>query len=239
VNDVSLTMVVPSKGRPQNASRLIQAVNETAGDELERLVIAIDYQEPLAAEYQGVIPVGEEWDSWDWVSLAHVQAEPQRMGPVLNRVALEYARDSDYVGFMGDDHLPRTDKWDEELIETLGDRPGVAFGNDLAQGEKLPTACLVSSDIIRSLGYLCPPGLDHLYLDDFWKVLGLELGNLCYHEGVVIEHLHPVVGKADWDDSYQENNHPMQYAKDQRAYSEFITGRWPTDRAKLKKDLGL
>jgi hypothetical protein len=239
VNHFSLVMIVPSKSRPENASRLVQAVNETAGDELGLLLIAIDHDEPRAAEYQEAIPVDEEYDGWDWVKLVRAQAEPQRMGPVLNRVALEYAANADYIGFLGDDHLPRTDNWDEELIAALGGRPGVAYGNDLAQGEKLPTACIVSSDIIRSLGYLCPPGQDHLYLDDFWKTLGLELGNLCYHEGVVIEHLHPTVGKAGWDDSYQENNHPVQYAKDQHAYSDFITGRWLTDRAKLKKDLGL
>src|SRR5579859_5879697 len=159
---LSLCMIVPSKGRPENASRLLHAVNETAGDELEKLVFAIDRGEEKAAEYRSVIPEDMEYHSWDWASVARVEAEPQRAGPVLNAVAVDYAARCDYLGFMGDDHLPQTHFWDEELIAVLNGRPGVAYGNDLIQGEKLPTACVISADIVRVLGYMCPPGLEHL-----------------------------------------------------------------------------
>jgi hypothetical protein len=233
---MSLVMIVPTKSRPENMGRLLHAVNATAGDELERLVFAVDADEPRLAEYQQEIPENTENSEWDWVDLVPVNVTPQRMGPVLNALAADRARWSgaEYIGFMGDDHLPRTQDWDLELITALGGRPGVAYGNDLAQGEKLPTAVVISSDIICALGFMCPPGQDHLYLDDFWKLLGETAGNLAYCPDTVIEHLHPHVGKARWDDSYAQNNSADQYKHDQDAYQRFLDEQWPGCVARLK-----
>jgi len=232
---ISLCMIVPSKGRPGNASRLLHAVNETAGDELERLVFAIDDQEPLAAEYRAVIPREE---GWDWADVVQVEAKPQRVGPVLNALAAQCADHCDYLGFMGDDHLPRSQFWDEKLVAALNGRPGVAYGNDLIQSEKLPTACVISAEIVHSLGYMCPPGQEHLYLDDFWKLLGEAVGNLVYCPDVVIEHLHPTVGKAEYDQYYRVNNDVGQYSRDEAAYQQFLVSTWPSDLVRLKQDLG-
>lgn len=236
---MSLTLIVPSKGRPDNARRLIQAVNRLAGEELTELVIALDHDEPLLEEYQAAVPVSECGHEWSWVSVHPVRAQPQRMGPVLNAVAEVHACMADYVAFMGDDHLPRTHLWDELLVDALRGRPGVAYGNDLVQGETLPTACVISSDIIRALGYMCPPGQQHLYLDNFWRLLGTVVGNLAYCPDVVIEHLHPTAGTAGWDDSYLRNNAPDQYIRDRSAYQAFLRDQWPDDLTRLKDELGL
>ncbi len=216
---MSLTVIVPSKGRPDNVARLVEAVNATADDVLDKLVIAVDPGEPLTEQYEKAVRKGEP--GWDWIALEAVEAQPQRMGPVLNAAAVKYAGQYDHVGFMGDDHFPRTPHWDTELVASLGGGPGIAYGNDLAQGEALPTACAISSDIIRALGYMCPPAQEHLYLDDFWKRLGLLVGNLAYRGDVVIEHLHPNYGKARWDDGYAGTNSADQYSRDRAAYAQF------------------
>jgi hypothetical protein len=235
---MSLTVIVPTKGRPGNAARLLHAVNETAGDELERLIFAVDVGEPLTEEYRAIIPENGEDGDWNWARVERVHAVPQRMGPVLNALAVEYAADSDYLGFLGDDHLPQTQDWDGQLVAALNGRPGVAYGNDLGQGEKLPTACVISADIIRALGFMAPPGQDHLYLDDFWKFLGEATGNLVYVPDVVIEHLHPTLGKGEWDDGYAQNNDVSQYERDRLAYERFIGSDWPGCVTRLK-DAGI
>lgn len=234
----SLSMLVPTKGRPGNAARLLKAVNETAADDLFELIFAIDHDEPLAAEYAAAVPDDAPWNGWEWAKIARVKTDPQRIGPILNHLAVDIAAGkATHIGFMGDDHLPVTDNWDRELIASLGGKPGVAYGNDLVQGEKLPTAVVISAGIIQSLGYLVPPGLEHLYFDDFWKMLGASLGNLVYREDVVIQHLHPTVGKAEWDEGYQLANSPEQFQKDRAAYTRYIGTRWHDDLRKLRKDL--
>jgi hypothetical protein len=139
---------------------------------------------------------------------------------------------------MGDDHLPRSPGWDEQLVDALGGRPGVAYGNDLVKGETIPTAAVISADIVMALGYLVPPRLEHLYFDDFWKALGQAVGNLAYLPGVTIEHLHPIAGTADWDDGYRRANDPGQFARDKAAYDEFLNEQWPGDLARLRRELG-
>lgn len=239
----SLVVIVPTKGRPSSASRLLAACNETAGEELDDLVFAVDHDDPLLPAYQRVVPDADDdtAEAWPWVTVTDVDTapQPQRIGPILNQLAVSYAQDCDFVGFMGDDHLPRTPMWDEELVSSLGGKPGVAYGNDLVQGERIPTACIMTSDLVRSLGYMVPPGLEHLYFDDFWKMLGTAAGNLKYSPEIVIEHLHPTAGTAAWDDSYRQNNDPSQFAKDLGTYQQFLAGRWHDDLAELRRDLGL
>jgi hypothetical protein len=98
---------------------------------------------------------------------------------------------------MGDDHLPRTPGGDRLLLDGLADMGGgFAYGNDLYQGEILPTAVAVSSPIVAALGWMCLPALNHMFVDDVWKALGGATNRLRYLPDVVIEHLHHVNAKA-------------------------------------------
>lgn len=230
---MSLTVVVPSKERPANAERLLNAFAETRALPGTRLVFALDHDEPepSARAYAEMIP-----SRWSWASVTRVHAVPQRMCPVLNHVAVRVSTDASvrYVGFMGDDCIPRTEAWDEKLTSVLRGMPGVAYGNDLAQGERLPTSVIVSAALIRVLGFMCPPGLDHLYADNFWKELGTRTC-LVYDPSVIIEHMHPDVGKAKKDASYQKNNNYLQYAKDEAAYQVFLRSGWNSCLERLRQ----
>lgn len=225
---MALTVIVPTKGRPGNAARLVSAFADTIVDDDTHLILAIDHNEELRAEYYTAIPL------YPWVTLHTVEVKPQRMGPVLNEIAVHQAELADCIGFMGDDHLPRTEGWDVLLAKALDGHPGVAYGNDLVKGEALPTACVISAKIIRKLGFMCPPRQEHLYLDDYWKMLGKATGNLVYLPDVIIEHLHPTVGKAPWDAGYHQANDPQQYAWDHTAYQEFLANDWITCQSILR-----
>jgi hypothetical protein len=45
---------------------------------------------------------------------------------------------------------------------------------------------------------------------------------LTYLEDVIIEHMHPVAGKADWDEGYREVNAQEVYSADALAYNNYI-----------------
>jgi hypothetical protein len=165
--------------------------------------------------------------------IQQIVGPPMRVGPLLNAAAPRYAAACDVIGFLGDDHRPRTQDWDEMLAAHLSGQPGVAYGDDLFQREKLPTACMISSVLVRTLGYMVPSGMTHLYLDDFWKLLGKEAGNLVYDPDVVLEHMHPSAGKSAMDAGYQANNAAALYAADWIIYQDFLEHRWPADAARL------
>lgn len=230
--------MVPTKGRPENAVRVAHAVHKTAGRELAALYFLADPGESRWAEYQNLLSMHVRTSGYPpGVYWRQVTASPQRIGPILNQVAPGLAEQYTHLAFMGDDHLPRTERWDEELVRSLGGRPGVAYGNDLFQREALPTMAVLSSDLVRLLGFFVPPGLEHLYLDDFWRRLGQDVGNLVYRDDVIIEHLHPTAGKAAWDDGYFQANDAEQYSRDHAAYDQFLARQWGADLTRLRECL--
>jgi hypothetical protein len=182
------------------------------------LLIVVDDDDPKAAEYGTDVQV--------------VEGPHLGLGPLLNRLAEQFAPQYELIGTLGDDHRPRTPGWDRTLVAALAGQPGVAYGDDLNQSEKVPTAALISSRLLIGLGYMAPPGVIHLEMDNFWKVLG-EATTLAYCPGVIIEHMHPTVGKGEWDEYYAEYNSIESCSRDGLAYEQFLYNRWDADKKRL------
>lgn len=216
-----IMMLCPSRGRPGNVVKLREQWAKVT-DSAE-LLVAVDDDDPDLGEYEAGGPVA-------------VMTAPRHLGEIINDLAMYYAPKYEFVGFLGDDHMPRTPKWDLTLTSALGGYPGVAYGDDLFQGEKVPTAAIVSSKLIRGLGYMVPPGVEHLYQDCFWKVLG-HATHLAWCPGVVIEHMHPSAGKGTWDNGYARANSIEQYSRDEVAYQNFLNNQWQSDLSRLLKFL--
>lgn len=200
-----LLIIVPTRGRPEAAAELLTVWDGANAD----LLFAVDDDDPDRDTYAAL-------DAWVTVG------PRRRLGPTLNAAAAEYAGDYRAVGFLGDDHRPRTPGWPEQFLEAL-DRhpvPGLAYGNDLLQGRNLPTAVVMDSRIIGALGRMVPEGLVHLFLDNYWLDLGRELDAIAYLDNVIVEHLHPVAGKAEWTPAYQESN--AWWAHDEATYRAFV-----------------
>lgn len=188
-----LLMIVPTRGRPQNAEALMEAWTIVNMKPVGRLLFVVDEDDPSLGDYLSLSP-----------EIFHVGPR-RRLGATLNAVAWRYADVCDAIGFMGDDHLPRTQGFDIELMAEL-DRlgTGVVYGNDLIQGPNLPTAVAMTSDIIRNLGYMVPGGLVHMFADNAWKAWGESIGRLSYLPDLIIEHVHPLADKAPDDEGYRE-----------------------------------
>jgi hypothetical protein len=158
------------------------------------------------------------------------------MNDKLNLVANKYANKYSHIAFLGDDHRIRTKDWDKILLDTISEiKNGIAYANDLFQGEKLPTAVLMDSNIITVLGFMSPPQQQHLYLDNFWKDLGEALGTLKYSNEVILEHMHFVVGKSEKDNLYEQINSEEMYRLDKEAYEYYLSNHFDDDLRKLKE----
>jgi hypothetical protein len=208
-----MIILVPTRGRPMSATALLAAHEalSTSSD----LLFVIDANDPEHDQYH--FEVGAE-------RCMTIQNETRGMAYPINKAASAIVKENkyQYFAFLGDDHRPRTAGWDEILIQAMQKRPSMAYGNDLFQGHRLPTMIAMTSDIVKALDGMVPPKMKHLYLDNFWKKLGEDLGALTYIDAVVVEHMHPVAGKAEWDEGYKEVNAQEVYSFDALAYQNYI-----------------
>ena len=221
---MSLLVLCPSRGRPDNARELLDTFQKTKTNTSSYLAFVLDSDDPTASEY----PRG-----------AYV-VERGRPGMVdaLNNVAGTEVDKYTYIGFVGDDHRFRTKGWDTVMLAYLARAGGgFAYANDLLQRENLPTAVFVTSEIVKQLGYFSPPKLAHLYVDDSWKYLGDGADCLYYFPDIVIEHMHPFNGKAEWDEGYRRVNDTGVISADRFAYEEWLRVDADKDVARVKEAL--
>lgn len=212
-----LMIIVPSRGRPGNVAELISYVREYS----EISDICFGFDEDDESEYTPV----------DGVNFHRLPRT--RIGGTVNALARIYARQYKYLAFLGDDHRPKTHGWDSKLIEPIALKPGFSYGNDLLQGKNLPTAAVMSSSIINSLGFMVPPVLKHFYFDNFWMDMGNEIGSLHYFDDVIIEHHHPAANKSSVDETYSQAWSVLD--EDREAYSLYLMGQFKQDAEKVKR----
>lgn len=204
---MKMCVVVPSRGRPENAERLAQAFKDTNTE--ADLYVIIDNDDPKWDEYAK----SQNYKKLPADNKTGGCAKSLNTGAVHLLDITKYPL-YDYFVFMGDDHLPRTQGWDKAFIQALGQNTGIVYGDDLLQGSNLPTAFGMSRDLVNELQGMTFPGCIHLFFDNFVKQLGLDLEYLKYLPDVIIEHLHPVAGKAEMDEGYARVNQPKWYEQD-------------------------
>ena len=213
-----LLIIVPSRNRPEGLRRLVDAIRCTSAGDPQLLVCLDTDDAPSYAPIEGV-----------W----YLIKERQRFVAWTNEAARLFANDFRYFGLIGDDIMPRTDRWDAAVVHTLEELgTGLCYTNDLLQGEALPTVCFMTTDIVKTLGYVQPPALVHLYSDNFWLELGRALDRIRYLPDVVLEHLHWSAGKATSDESYEESHALME--PDRIAFERYMREGFEADVAKMR-----
>lgn len=225
----SICVIVPTRGRPQAVRELADAWRETEAEAM--LLFVVDTDDPFMAEYKNA------HDALPYADNVEMVFGPRlRLAGSLNVAAVQAAQTFDVVGFLGDDHRPRTKGWSGRIAECLSGGSGIVYGNDLLMGERMPTAVFMTSDIVSQLGYMCPPGFVHLCLDLVWLDWGRGMNRITYLADVVIEHMHPANGKAPLDAGYAEVNSQEQVHADTTAYFRYRDeGGLEADLIKLKE----
>lgn len=218
---MSLVVLCPSRNRPWRALEAFQSYEQTAADPRTEMLFVVDEDDQHLASYQ-------------FHDLPLMVIPPQGgMVADLNYAAKAVLTDPTvtYLGFVGDDHRFRSSGWDRSFLDTLtANGGGFAYGNDLfwPHGE-IPTQIFVSAHIVTALGYFALPQCKHLYVDNVWRELGEGANALFYFPNMVIEHLHPAAGKAEWDEQYRLVNSEERYAADRQAFETWLATKAPED----------
>lgn len=202
---------------------------QTTESEDSGLLFIVGTEDPRYEEYLREIPEN------------HIVTFPQRgLVKALNYVAPAFTREYEAIGFMGDDHRPRTFGWDSHYLRHLRELGGgYVYGNDLLMGERIPTQVAISSEIVEALGYFGPPCFTHLCVDLSWKDMGEAIGRIRYLPDVIIEHMHPAAGKAEEDAGYRHVNSNFMVRLDEQAYVRWKKYDLPREARHVAQALGI
>jgi len=219
---VTLGILLPTRGRPENFERFVKTCWATAED--WHLYVRLDTDDVRAPEYDETLNVVTR----SRVSVFH--GDRVGFGASLNELAAHAEMQGvSHLGMFGDDVMPGTPGWDTMLVKALGEDLGIAYGDDGLRGKHepdLPTHYVTQAEVYRRLGYLAPPTIRHLFLDNVARDVGRYLKNLVFVP-VRIEHRHPwAEGEHLHDSTYAEGgrNADIRHA-DRMAYI-----RWTQDR---------
>lgn len=222
-----LVVIVPTRSRPEAVGRVVQAWAETgAADEGAELIFVVDNDDPSVDDYRRQLD-----DRPAWVKAAYASSW-HPLVPKLNSAALGCANTgyASFIGFAGDDHLPRTSGWAGRYMGALyAAGTGVVSCADGYRDDQLPTQWAMSADIVRALSRMVPAPVDHLYCDNAIRDLAQAANCFTYLPDVLIEHMHPAAGKAPSDAQYDRVNSREQYRGDRRAYHGWVRGALPHD----------
>lgn len=213
-----LLIITPTRGRPQGAQRLIDAVAQTCTAKTD-LILGIDDDDPSYGNLTG--------------RFDYTRGPRDSCGGWTNKIAAERACGYRAVASIGDDHEPQTKGWDTILLDAIDGMggTGIAYGNDTAHGEDVPTAAVISTDIVQALGWVFEPTMTHFYADLVWKEIAWACC-LAYVPSVVIKHYNPNYGNADLDATYTEAR--QLYGNDGSAYQAWGENRRAADAAKVR-----
>ena len=223
----SLMIMVPVRGRRESCERLLKAFADTL-----TIADACFITDPDdAATYDGI----------DWGKAQRLVLDPRGMiGPKRNYAARMFMDSYDAVMCAEDDIVPGPHGWDATLMGELAGMggTGMVYPDDDRRTD-VPENVLISTDIVRALGWFCEPSMQHYYIDDVWGALGRQAGCLKLCKDVLFENFHYTMAKdgaAGTDAVYSESER-LNGTADAQAYQVWRRDRMAADVATVRKVL--
>ena len=206
-----LLVMCPSRNRPDRIREMLSSFDATKSPGTSMAVYVSD-DDPQLDKYRAIL---EER------GILHVG--PRKcIVEVFNFLSSEVYPGFEYYGEVNDDHFYVTKGWDQILIQRIKENGGwgISSGNDW-KGMRHPSACVISGNIVRTLGHFIHPSFQHLFVDDYLRDIGDGIGKLMFDPGVSIEHRHWANGTVGWDDTYRWVYSDEQWAVGRKAYKEW------------------
>jgi hypothetical protein len=209
-----LLVITPSRNRPQSIARLLDAIHSTSKMKTH-LHVGVDDDDPQLESYREVMKAGRDGD------MLFIGKRKGLCG-WTNEIAVPAAENYKYLASFGDDHIPRTPGWDKALIRAIERMGGTGFSYpwDYTR-EDIPEAAVMSSDIVRELGWMSMPDLEHWYQDTVWADLGRGAGCIKHLRAISVEH--------DWKSDQTAKESSKALIADRDAYYSWRKTRMADD----------
>jgi glycosyltransferase involved in cell wall biosynthesis len=191
-----ISILLPTRRRPDNLKRLIESLNYTTSDkDTVELVIRYDADDELTRAALSEL---------DWQRLTVQQLpKPEQYGSLWNEA---YASATgEIIMICGDDIIFRTHGWNKIVEHEMSRWPDgvvIVFGQDGIQDWNIATHPFIHRKWIETVGYIGGSKKFNLHIDEWFNNISDNIGRRVYQPQIFTEHMHPSVGKATMDEVY-------------------------------------
>lgn len=141
---------------------------------------------------------------------------------------------ADFCIILNDDHRVKTKNWDTKIAIQLTGKNIVSTNDGWRSPATLAGAISYSGDVLRTIGWMFPPGVQHLYHDDVWQKLGSGADCLSCDMSILVEHDH-VFKNGKEDETHKKVYSPERWTKDGAAYERWVKEDFEKDLEKLRR----
>ena len=194
---MNISLIVPTRNRPEQLRKLITSAYETASDpDNVEFCFYIDNDDTVSEE---VIL------SFNNKNIKYMIGERYILASLWND-AFELAT-SDIFWHGNDDIIFRTPGWDKavlEAFETYDDKIVFVYPASGNPNQKSGTHGFLHRNWVNTVEYFMPPFFSSDGCDGWINEVALVLNRIVFLPNVLIEHMHYTVGKAAMDTTYAE-----------------------------------
>jgi hypothetical protein len=223
LSDNDLLVMVPTRGRREQCERLLETFTATAT--CADLLFILD---PDDAAYEGMA----------WGEAATCVLEPREyLSGKLNKTGMAMADVYPFLMWVGDDVAFRTPDWDRILLDALKDLGGHGwvYPDDKRRND-VPEHWMVSSDVVKTLGWFANPVLSHYCLDNSIAELGKRAGLIRWCPEAVVEHLHYSIAPGVEHDETYRSTEEMFGESDLKAFHQWRADQLANEVSVLKRE---
>jgi len=169
-----LCVFIPTRHRRELAEKTIASFRETTLGDVDLYLV-----------------VDEDDDSYQGIDADVITTGRGTLVTAINEAALQLAEKYRMLFLAADDMIFETPGWDLFMTGALDAMGGTGFVfPDDKRRYDVPEHPLISSDIVKALGWFAEPGFGHFYIDNVWGELGKRLGLIRFCPQAVIAHQH-------------------------------------------------
>lgn len=203
--------LLPSRARPASLARFFGAFEKTGGSTPGIVIVDRDDWDERREAYETIaLPLG-----WSWAITKGV-TQGEKLAELWPQVI-----PAGWLGLIGDDCVPETPQWDRKMLVAVDGANIVSCNDGWQAPRRLGNCWIMAGDLVRTVGYIFPIGLHHLFVDDVWETIGQAAQCWRCLMTVKVAHRHVLRGEANADDT-----HRRVYGSNT---SNVLGGLWPTD----------
>lgn len=215
-----LCVFIPTRHRRARAGECIRSFRETVDGDVDLFLV-----------------VDEDDDSYQDMDVPVITVPHESLTTAINRAARWLSGEYRALFLGADDLVFKTPGWNRHLLRSLElmGGSGWVFPDDKRRYD-VPEHPLISSDIVRFLGWFAEPSLGHFFVDNCWAELGKRSGLIRYCPEAVIEHQHYTTHPEIERDAMYTDAEKDFGKSDMEAFKTWQADRMAGEVARLRRE---